>query len=91
MGLKKGQTNNPEGRKKGTPNKATKALKEKFEQFINDNLERLQSDFDLLEPKDRLNFITKLASFIVPPPVNELELLTDEQLDELIKRLKNEK
>jgi hypothetical protein len=54
------------------------------------NMERLQSDFDQLEPKDRLQFIDRVARLILPPPMHELQTLTDEQLDHLIYKLKSE-
>jgi hypothetical protein len=53
-------------------------------------METLQADFDLLEPKDRLNFIDRLLKHVLPAPLQELERLTDEQLDELINRLKKQ-
>jgi len=77
------------GRKKGTPNQTTKELRNLFADFVNANISTLQADFDKLEPKDRLYFIDKIARLILPPPVHELETLSDEQLDELINRLKN--
>jgi len=77
------------GRKKGTPNHTTKELRNLFADFVNANISTLQADFDKLEPKDRLLFMERLARLILPPPVHELETLTDEQLDELINRLKN--
>lgn len=85
---KKGTVNNPKGRPKGTPNKSTDELRTLLQNFIDDNMETLQADFDKLEPKDRLNFIDRLLKHVLPAPLQELERLTDEQLDELITRLK---
>lgn len=90
MGLRKGMTNNPAGRPKGRPNKTTDELRQVFQAFIETNIETLQNDFDKLEPKDRLLFIEKIAKIVLPPPMNELQRLSDEQLDELIHRLKKE-
>jgi hypothetical protein len=90
MGLQKGMTNNRNGRPKGKPNKNTEELRALFQSFIEVNIETLQDDFDKLEAKDRLAFIEKMARLVMPAPMNELQRLTDEQLDSLIKRLKNE-
>ncbi len=56
--------------------------------FIDTNIETLQADFDQLEAKDRLTFIEHLLKHVLPAPLQDLERLTDEQLDELIERLK---
>ena len=90
MGLQKGMTNNPNGRPKGKPNRTTDELRAMVQNFIDANLQTLQADFDLLEPKDRLNFIDRLLKHVLPAPLQELERLTDEQLDELINRLKKQ-
>jgi hypothetical protein len=76
------------GRKQGTANRSTDELRNLLQSFIDDNMETLQADFDKLEPKDRLNFIERLFKHVLPAPLHELERLTDEQLDELITRLK---
>ncbi len=62
----KGFTNNPHGRPKGTPNKATKELRRTFQAFIENNIENLQADFDQLEPKDRFQVMEKLLQYVLP-------------------------
>lgn len=54
------------GRPKGTLNKATSEVRESLQQLIEGNLHTLQSDLDLLEPKDRLNVMIQLCKFVVP-------------------------
>ena len=97
MGLHKGMTNNIAGRPKGTPNKITADLRSRISDFLNDNWERLQNDFDKIDPKDRLNFYEKLLQYGVPKlqsmeltNVLNIEKLTDKELDILIERIKNE-
>ncbi len=90
--MPKGHTNNPHGRPKGKPNKTTEQVRGMIQAFIEKNIERLQSDFDGLEtPKERLYFLERMLSHTIPKPLNELEKLTDAQLDEIIKRLKTGK
>lgn len=76
------------GRKAGTVNRSTDELRNLLQAFIDTNIETLQADYEALEPKDRLNFIERLLKHVLPAPLQELERLTDEQLDELINRLK---
>lgn len=87
----KGTVNNPNGRPKGKPNRTTDELRAMVQNFIDANLQTLQTDFDKLEPKDRLAFIERLLKHVLPAPLQELDRLTDEQLDELINRLKSER
>ena len=54
------------GRTPGTQNKATKEIRETFKNLLENNLELIQEDLNELEPKDRLMFILKLTSFVIP-------------------------
>lgn len=54
------------GRKPGTPNKATAKTRETFSALLENNLDRLQKDIDQLEPKDRIKAILELANFVLP-------------------------
>ena len=54
------------GRTKGTTNKTTAELREKFSLLLESNFDKLQKDIDLLEPKDRIKTILELAKFVVP-------------------------
>jgi hypothetical protein len=82
---------NMNGRPKGKSNKSVDALRDKLRKFIEENIWTIQEDFDQMESKDRLVYIERLLKHILPPPLQELDRLTDDQLDELITRLKNEK
>jgi hypothetical protein len=66
MGLKKGQTGNPGGRPKGTPNKVTTDLRKWVEQLINNNLSQMKRDLKQLEPKERLMILEKLMQYTIP-------------------------
>jgi len=65
------------GRTAGTLNKTTLELREKFSLLIENNFDKLQSDIDLLEPKDRIKTILELAKFVVPT-LRAVELGTED-------------
>ena len=56
------------GRKKGSPNKITKAVKECITNMLTEytNSETFLKDFATLEPKERLMIAEKLMNYIVP-------------------------
>lgn len=58
------------GRQKGTPNKATKFGRDAISDFINDYISTgmLSNDFRNVDADKRLDFIIKIASFIIPKP-----------------------
>jgi len=87
MGLPKGRTNNPGGRPAGKPNRSTEELRGVVQSFVEVNIENIQSDFDVLEPKDRLAFIERMFKHLLPPPLT-LERLSEEDLERLIESLK---
>jgi len=58
--------------------------------FIDENIEKLQADFDSLEPKDRLNYLEKLLAHVLPKPITSLDQLSESDLDILLERLKNQ-
>lgn len=54
------------GRPKGSKNKATSELRQVVQDFLDYNIEKIQRDFDALEPKERLDTIIKLLDFALP-------------------------
>ncbi len=52
--------------RKGTPNKATKEIRESFKNLLESNIETMQDDILSLEPKDRLKVLMELAKFVIP-------------------------
>jgi len=54
------------GRKKGTPNKLTKELREALKDVIFNELENIESNLEKLEPKDRVELLIKLMPFVIP-------------------------
>lgn len=63
----KGNTNNPNGRPKGSVNKAIAPIREKFQQLLDGvGLDLLVSDLNSLEPLDRLKMISSLSEYVTP-------------------------
>lgn len=64
MGLKKGQTNNPNGRKKGVPNKSTQAIKDILTPIMTGQLETLEADLESLKQKSLKDYLDAVSKFM---------------------------
>lgn len=94
MAQKKGQTGNPNGRPKGSPNKATKDLRQWINGFIESQTEQIQMDWKQLEPKDRIILFEKLLKYSLPTLqatslTSDLEKLSDEDIDRIVNEILN--
>lgn len=83
------------GRPKGSKNQVTEKIRDTFLHFIEDNLERMQEDFDELEAKDRFKYLFEMSKFILPSLKsiefgNILDELTEEQFTEVIEKIRAE-
>lgn len=54
------------GREAGACNKSTDQLRETVQQFIEKNIDCMQSNVDQLEPKEKLLFIEKMLNYTLP-------------------------
>lgn len=96
MELPKGRTNNPSGRKPGSQNKETRELRQRITNFLEGHWIEVEKASKRLTPKDKVTFYRELLQYRLPKlesiQVHELGLenLSDEQIDQLIERLKNE-
>ncbi len=77
------------GRQKGTPNKTTTEIKELIAQFVGNNLEDIQDNYNQLEPEKKLHFFEKILKFVLPQQkeINQMidvSNLTEPELDKLI-------
>jgi hypothetical protein len=94
MPFKKGQSGNIKGRTKGTPNRTTKQLRESITSFLDNNFQRLENDFELLTPRDRIKFYCDLLQYGLPKLQTvqletDFDHFTDTELDKIINELKS--
>lgn len=66
MAFKKGYSGNPTGKPKGAKNKTTLDLRKAINDFLNENFEKIKSDIDSLEPKDRVKIYIDLLQYGLP-------------------------
>ena len=91
MGLPKGKTNNPNGRPKGSQNRTTKEIKELLNNFISDNLDDLQAEYNNLDAKEKLQFFERVLKYVLPQQrdINQtidVSNLSEAEMDQLIER-----
>lgn len=94
MGLHSGQTNNPNGRPKGSINKMSQELRESITDFLKKHFDDVITEWQKLEGKEKLTFYRDLLKYAVPTLSTmqletEFERLPDDQLDKIINELKN--
>jgi hypothetical protein len=54
------------GRKKGTPNRLTKELRAVLKGVVFNELESLEENLTLLDPKERIELVIRLMPYAVP-------------------------
>lgn len=54
------------GKPKGAVNKVSQKVRETIVQFLEDNIETIQTDFETLKAKERLEFIERIIPYAVP-------------------------
>lgn len=64
--FKPGTSGNPNGKPKGAENKVTKEIRGKIALILNNNIDKVQTDLDKLEPKDRLSILLQLIKYVTP-------------------------
>ena len=63
----KGHTNNPNGRPKGVPNKATSDLRQWVSALIDDNRSMIESDLkSITDPTQRLSILERYLQYSLP-------------------------
>jgi len=54
------------GRKAGTPNKVTTDMRERIKLFVENEFDGVVTDFNALEPKDKVQLFEKFLTYILP-------------------------
>jgi hypothetical protein len=93
-----GISNNPSGRKKGSPNKRNIALRTSIQNILEQRFDTFIADMDSLNPVQRTKLFIDLLSFVLPRlesiPVSESELkienLSDSALEQLTQHIKKQ-
>ncbi|MCK9235777.1 MAG: hypothetical protein WDA08_04605 [Weeksellaceae bacterium] len=83
------------GRPKGSKNKSSESIRKAFLNFVNDNIDSLQSSFDALEPKERFKVLIEISKFILPTLKSvdyssTVDNLSDEDFERLLTEIKQE-
>ena len=78
-GRKKG-TFKTGGREKGTENKINSYIKNLIGECIQNNIGTMQTDYETLEPKDRLLFIEKLLKYAIPTKIENESVDVEKQI-----------
>lgn len=61
------------GKQKGTCNKVTIAVKEKFKQLMDDyDIEQMKEDLRSLEPSERLKIVSTLSNYLIPKQTHNI-------------------
>lgn len=74
--FKKGESGNPTGRPPGTANKVNQEIRERINDFLDNNFSMIESDLLELEPKERVKFYIELLQYSLPK-LKATDLKTD--------------
>jgi len=82
-------------RPKNSPNKVTKAVREKFQKLVENQLETLEQDFASLPARERIKYTLEMAKYIIPQlKATEMEIVqadsTPFDFNKAIARLRDE-
>ena len=90
MPFKKGISGNAKGKPKGSKNRTSEGVRSLLLEFVNNNLETIQEEYNKLEGEKKLLYLEKLFRHVLPPMITSLSQLSESDLDLLIQKLKDE-
>lgn len=93
MPFEPGQSGNPNGRPQGAANKVNAKVRGYINTLLENNFEAVQTAFLAMEGRDKVRAWIDMLPFVVPKMQSmsaqiDWEKLSDEDLDEIIERLK---
>ena len=81
------------GRARGVENKNKLSLKSKILSIVENQIDSLEYDLENMDAKDKLNIVLKLIEYVLPKQREtkiDFNSLSDDEIDSLINKLKNE-
>ena len=89
--FKKGESGNPEGRPKGSKDRAGQKAKDWILEFLDNDSELAAADWERLRPRERWQIRTKLFDYVTPKMRSTdlnmtIDNMSDEQIDEMLER-----
>ncbi len=84
------------GRIKGTPNRATRGMREWVNDFLKRNIDQIEKDWKKLAPKDRVQTFQQLFKYVLPTLQSttvtrdldkQLENMNNDELDALMDKI----
>ena len=89
--IKEDKRINKAGRPKGSKNKATNDIRDKFQELIESNYEQLEKDLKTLRASERVKAIIDLAKFILPTlKATEVDISSSENFNPITIEWKSE-
>jgi hypothetical protein len=94
MPFVKGASGNTGGRPKGSKNKTGQSLRDSINNFLEGRFSHVETAFDQLKPFAKVKLYIDFLQYVLPKQTSNnnkirFEDMTDEQLDEIVERLKN--
>jgi hypothetical protein len=91
MAPRKGVSNNPKGKPKGTPTKKNQELREWVKTFLEGKTGDLEKEWEKLKPEQKFQLFERLLAYSLPKPQTidlnldlDFNRLSEEQLDVII-------
>lgn len=96
MPFKKGKSGNPKGKPPGTKNKVNREIRQRINDFLDENFETIEDDLKALEPRERVRFYIELLQFGLPKLkaielTNDPDAISEDDLNLILTMLENGK
>jgi len=96
MPFKKGESGNPKGKPPGTKNKVNQEIRQRINDFLDDNFKTIEDDLKVIEPRERVRFYIELLQFGLPKlkaieVTNDPDAISEDDLNLVLNILANGK